>query len=230
VGRGRFRPGWRRAVEPDLTQHAVTVCAEICRSIGVEVSDPAPEIHTGALEEKQLDQVLADEGLPTDGYIVLNPFSRWPSKSWPLNTAAEVIRRLQKVTAYPLVLSGGPEDRERAAVLQHLLDPSALPSLVGRLSLGGALCLFRRGRLMVSCDSGPMHAAAAFGVPTIALFGPTHPARTGPWGAGHRVLQAKLPPTHRTYRNDPEGTYMRLLDAEVIVESVLSELSKGDSR
>ena len=229
TGRGRFRPGWRRAIEPDLTQHAVTVCADICRSIGIGVGDPSPEIHTDVREEERIDQMLPEEGLPSKGSIVLNPFSRWPSKSWPLDNAADVIRRLQAATPRRLVLSGGPEDRDRAAALQHRLGPCAVPSLVGRLSLGGALCLFRRGRLMVSCDSGPMHAAAAFGVPTIALFGPTHPERTGPWGPCHRVIQARRPPTHHTYRADPEGSYMRLLDADVIVDAVLSELSKGES-
>jgi len=229
MGRGRFRPGWRRAIEPDLTQHAVTVCADICRSIGIAVGAPSPEIHTDAHEEDRIGQTLAAEGLPSEGFILLNPFSRWPSKSWPLDNAAEVIRRLQAATPRPLVLSGGPEDRDLAAALQHRLGRCAVPSLVGRLSLGGALCLFRRGRLMVSCDSGPMHAAAAFGVPTIALFGPTYPERTGPWGPCHQVIQARRPPSHHTYRVDPDGSYMRLLGADAIVDAVLYELSKGES-
>ena len=229
AGRGRFRPGWRRAVEPDLTRHAVTVCADICRSIGIDVGDPSPEIHTGAGDEERLDRGLSEEGIPADGYIVLNPFSRWPSKSWPLDTAAEVVRRLRAATRRPLVLSAGPEDRDRAAALQALLGPCPMPSLAGRLSLGEALCLFRRGRLMVSCDSGPMHAAAAFGVPTVAVFGPTHPERTGPWGPGHRVVQARRPPTHHAYRADPEATYMRLLDPAAILDAILSELSRDAS-
>ena len=229
MGRGRFRPGWRPAVEPDLTRHAVTVCADICRSIGIDVDDPSPEIHTDVREEERIDRMLAEEGLPSGGYVLLNPFSRWPSKSWPLDNAAEVIRRLQAATSRPLVLSGGPEDRDRAAALQHRLGPCGVPSFVGRLSLGAALCVFRRGRLMVSCDSGPMHAAAAFGVPTIALFGPTHPERTGPWGPGHRVIQSRRPPTHHTYRSDPDGIYMRSLDADAILAAILSELSQGAS-
>ncbi len=229
MGRGHFRPGWRQAVVPNLTQHAVTVCADICRSIGIGVGDPAPEIHTDVREEERLEQLLAEEDIPSGGYVVLNPFSRWPSKSWPLDNVAEVIRRLQAATPLRLVLSGGPEDRDHAAALQRLLGPCAVPSLVGRLSLGAALCLFRRGRLMVSCDSGPMHAAAAFGVPTIALFGPTHAERTGPWGPRHRVIQARRPPNHHTYRGDPEGTHMRLLDADTILAAILSELSTGES-
>lgn len=227
VGRGGFRPGWRQAVQPDLTRHAVIVCADICRGIGVGIDDPSPEIHTDARDEEAVESALSEEGLPPRGFIVLNPFSRWTSKRWPLDNAVEVIRRLQAATPLPIVLSGGPDDRDEAAALQAILGPGAVPSLVGRLSLGMALCLFRRGRLMVSCDSGPMHAAAAFGVPTIALFGPTHAERTGPWGAGHRVIQARRPPTHHTYRSDPGCSYMRLLDPDVILATLLAELSTG---
>jgi len=229
MGRGSFRPGWRKAMIPDLTQHAVTACAEICRSIGIDAEDPAPEIYTGIEDQLRLEHVLAEAGIPSGGYIVLNPFSRWASKSWPLENAAQVIRRLQAMTPHRLVLSGGPEDEAQAADLQRLLGPCRIPSLVGRLSLGAALCLFRRARLMVTCDSGPMHAAAACGVPVVALFGPTHPERTGPWGPRHQVLQARRPPTHHTYRSDPRGEYMRLLDPERILAAVLSELSIGEA-
>ena len=229
VGRGGFRPGWKRAVQPDLTRHAVTVCADICRSVGVGIDDPSPEIHTNPRDEQGVERSLAEVGLPSRGFVVLNPFSRWTSKSWPLDSAAEVIRRLRTATPLPVVLSGGLEDRDQAAALQAILGPGAVPSLVGRLSLGMALCLFRRGRLMVSCDSGPMHAAAAFGVPTVALFGPTHAERTGPWGPHHRVIQASRPPTHHSYRSDPGCSYMRLLDPDVILAAIIAELSTGDS-
>ncbi|HWR89317.1 MAG TPA: glycosyltransferase family 9 protein, partial [Dissulfurispiraceae bacterium] len=55
------------------------------------------------------------------------------------------------------------------------------------------ICLIRGARYAVSNDSGPMHIAAAVGKPVIAVFGPTNPVRTGPYGAGHRVVQAEMP-------------------------------------
>lgn len=227
AGRGGFRPGWGRVLRPDLGRHAVEVCADICRGVGFGVDDPSPLIRTGAREEERLERLLADAGLPSGGYVVLNPFSRWPSKSWPVESVAAVVRRLRSGIPHPLVLSGADEDRDQAAALQALVGSPTLVSLVGRLSLGEALCLFRRARLMVSCDSGPMHASAAFGVPTIALFGPTHPERTGPWGPRHRVIQAARPPTHHAYRDDPGGTYMRRLDADTILDAIVDELSRG---
>src|SRR5262249_8794530 len=172
-GRGGVRPCWRGAVLPDLSRHAVLVCADIVRSLGIDVPDPDPEIVTSADDEGRLDALLAEQGLPASGYILLNPFSRWRSKCWPLDRAAPVIRRLWAETEHPLVLTGGPDDRIAAVELQARVAPRSLPSLLGRMTLGEALCCFRRARLMITCDSGPMHAAAALGVPVVALFGPT---------------------------------------------------------
>jgi ADP-heptose:LPS heptosyltransferase len=184
-----------------------------------------PEIHTGGIEEQRLNEVLDAESIPRSGFILINPFSRWLSKSWPKENAAEFIDRLKHCFEHYLILTGGAEDRARAEKLLQLVSPGTINSLVGRLPLGQALCLFRRARLMVSCDSGPMHAAAAFGVPVVALFGPTHPERTGPWGPNHCVVQALRPAEHRAYRSDPEAKYMRALDTGAVFEAVSAKLN-----
>jgi len=225
LGRGGYRPGWQLAQQPDLNRHAVEVCADICRAAGVFAADFDPEIHTGLSDERCLDAFLDGAGIVRRGFVLINPFSRWNSKRWPEQSAAELIRRLAESFEHPLVLTGGVEGRPRADRIANQLVPGKVISLAGRLPLGQALCLFRRARLMVSCDSGPMHAAAAFGVPVVALFGPTFPERTGPWGPNHRVLQAARPPEHAAYRTDVEGTYMRALDTKTVFEAVAEQLS-----
>lgn len=227
VGRGSFRPGWQLALKPDLTRHAVEVCADICRAAGIPVSDPSPELHACANDEATLDRILDDRGLPRSGFVIINPFSRWRSKSVPLTTVSAIMRRLISDAASPLVLSGGLEDTPGCERLLGTIRGYPVQSLVGQLSLGEALCLYRRARLMVSCDSGPMHAAAALGVPVVALFGPTHPERTGPWGRGHTVIQSMRPARHHAYRHDPECVHMRSIDSEVVMDAVLSELRRG---
>jgi ADP-heptose:LPS heptosyltransferase len=205
----------------------VLVCADIVRSLGIDVANPDPEIATSTGDEERLHALLAEQDLPDRGYILLNPFSRWRSKSWPLATAATVIRQLWTETGHMLLLTGGPDDRPAAIELQARVAPRSLPSLSGRMTLGEALCCFRRARLMITCDSGPMHAAAALGVPVVALFGPTHPECTGPWGQGHRVIQARRPPTPYAYRRDPLGEYMRSNSAESIVEAIHAALAEA---
>lgn len=229
VGRGAFRPGWQRVLQPDLTRHAVAVCADICAAAGIPVSAPDPALHTGPEAEAALDRLLDGHGIARHGFVVLNPFSRWRSKSLPLDSAAAMITRLPSHIREALVISGGPEDISDARALAGRLGHRPCHSFVGQLSLDEALCLYRRARLMVSCDSGPMHAAAAFGVPVIALFGPTHPERTGPWGTGHTILQARRPISHHTYREDRECLYMQSLDPDRVVDAVVAHWERGDS-
>ena len=220
LGRGRFRPGWRYSVEPGRTRHAVLIASDVCRGFGVPVDNPDPEIRTSCAEERRLDELLDAEGIPRSGFVLFNPFSRWNSKSWPEQNAADFLGLLKQHSDHSLILTGGLDNRLRAESLIRLLAPGTISSLVGRLPLSQALCLFRRARLMVSCDSGPMHAAAAFGVPVVALFGPTHAEHTGPWGPNHRVVQALRPPHHSAYRNDPGAAYMRALDGRRVFEAV----------
>jgi ADP-heptose:LPS heptosyltransferase len=83
-------------------------------------------------------------------------------------------------------------------------------SLVGETSLRQLCALSARARLFVGCDSGPMHVAAAQGTPVVALFGPADPRRTGPYGAGHRVVRVPPPcaPCNRRTCNQPRHACM----------------------
>jgi ADP-heptose:LPS heptosyltransferase len=224
AGRGRVRPAWDRAVLPDLSRHAIRVCAEIAGLVGIRVDDLTPEIFLSEHDETALSSLLREQGWPEEGFLVINPFSRWASKAWPLDRQAELISRLGQRFAIPVVVSGGPGEEDQAAELVGLLPPGSVLSLAGKLTLGQALCLFRRARLMITGDTGPMHAAAALGTRVVALFGPTLPDRTGPWGDGHRVIQARRPASHYAYRADREGTMIRAIDVPMVFEAVIASL------
>jgi len=66
-------------------------------------------------------------------------------------------------------------------------------NLGGKTSLPVLAEIYKSARAVITTDSGPMHLAAAVGTPVIALFGPTDPARTGPYGKGHTVIRSNLP-------------------------------------
>ncbi len=83
-------------------------------------------------------------------------------------------------------------EKEKIERIRTLMTREAI-NLAGETSLIELACLYRRSALVVTTDSGPMHIAAAVGTPVIALFGPTDPARTGPFGKGHRVIRAEVP-------------------------------------
>ena len=225
AGRGWPRPLWRAALRPDLSRHAVEVCADVCGRVATRVHDLSPELHTTAVDEERGARVLDEAGVPRDGFVLLNPFSRWDSKGLDVATAAEVAIRAAGLAGDRVVVTGGPDDAVRAADVVRRSAACAI-SLAGRLTLAEALCLFRRARLMISCDSGPMHAAAALGTPVVALFGPTLPERTGPWGSEHVVLQAARPPEHHAYRSDGARRYMSALTVDAILAGLERALAR----
>jgi heptosyltransferase-1 len=226
-GRGSARPGWQLACRPDLGRHAVEVCAEVAAAAGVQVSDPNPEVFVAGSDDRALATVLRDRGLPDSGFLVVSPFSRWASKEWPLERWARLIVALRERESVAVLLTGSRSEAGGAERLLGLLPEGSAASLVGALPLAQSLCLYRRARLLLAGDCGPLHAAAALGTQVVALFGPTLPERTGPWGAGHVVVQKARPCSHYAYRTDSERRHMRAIDVDSVVATVLSALARN---
>jgi ADP-heptose:LPS heptosyltransferase len=224
LGRGRIRPGWTRALRPDLNKHAILVCAEIAGTVGVRVVDLEPEIFVSDDDDQELLAVLDEHGVPGDGFVIINPFSRWKSKTWPLERYVQVASQMRRHFQLPIVIAGGPGEQQHAEELMRLLPSGTATPLVGELSLGQALCLYRRALLMVTGDSGPMHAAAALGTRVVALFGPTLPERNGPWGEGHTVIQKSRPPFHHAYRSVANRMYLDAIDVETVYAAIAAAL------
>lgn len=125
-------------------------------------------------------------------WILLNPGARWENKRWPAHYFAATVRHFT-TTRDDLCFAviGGVSDRELGRSIAAA-NPQRCRDLTGRTSLWEMVEWIRRSELVVSNDTGPMHIAAALGKPVIALFGPTNPRRTGPYGQGHVVLQRRL--------------------------------------
>jgi heptosyltransferase-1 len=126
--------------------------------------------------------------LPPGDFVLASPLAGWNSKQWPLDYYAALAARLRRELGIPLVLDGPPGAAFAAA-------EAAIPH---QSSLAGLIYATRRAAAVVGVDSGPLHLAAALGKPGIAIFGPTDPARNGPYGESLRVLRA--PATSTTYK------------------------------
>jgi heptosyltransferase-3 len=119
--------------------------------------------------------------------VVFAPFTARRAKQWPFACWLELGRRLA-AGGDRLLVAGGTADRTQAERLAAALGPPA-QAVAGRLSIGPFGALLERARVLVSPDSFAMHLAAALGTPQVALFGPTDPARTGPWEGRAVVLR-----------------------------------------
>jgi lipopolysaccharide heptosyltransferase I len=126
-------------------------------------------------------------------WIVLQPGARWQNKRWPVEDFAELVRRLAcHCATLRFAILGGTEDRQLGQVIQ-CAAPDRCLNLAGETLLLEMVEWVRRCELMVTNDTGPMHVAAALGKPVVALFGPTEPRRTGPYGQLEHVVRHALP-------------------------------------
>lgn len=112
--------------------------------------------------------------LPDEPFILASPLAGWVSKQWPFDYYRELAREIRERMGFALVVNG-PPGSER--VLRSIEG-----ALIHISSVAGLIDATRRAAAVVGVDSGPLHLAAALGKPGIAIYGPTDPARNGPYG------------------------------------------------
>jgi heptosyltransferase-2 len=162
----------RRSIVP-----AVEYYLAIVRRLGWPVGSNRLELFTTADDETAADGVWAILGLGVGRPVVcLNTGGAFgPAKSWPEPHFARLARGLAEQAGARVLVVCGPSERSAA---QAIVEAAAHPDVVSLadlpLSIGLTKACVRRAALMVTTDSGPRHFAAAFGVPVISLFGPTH--------------------------------------------------------
>jgi len=126
------------------------------------------------------------------GWIVLLPGARWLNKRWPAEHFAALVRQLAGEHAeLSFVILGNHDDRALGATVAQA-EPKRCLDLTGKTTLPEMIEWIRLSVLVVTNDTGPMHVAAALGKPVVALFGPTEPHRTGPYGQVQHALQTAL--------------------------------------
>jgi heptosyltransferase-1 len=183
-----YLPLTERLAPFDPEAHAVWRYLHIARYLGAPESPP--RFRLGLQMPEDLGPLLPSEG--DRPLVILHPGARWPTKLWPTAGWAGLAAWLRGDLGLQVVLTGSPEDR---VLGQAIVAAAGVPvvNLAGRTTLAELAALLKRARLAVTVDTGPMHLAAALGTRVAALFGPTAPWRTGPFGPGHEVVRLDLP-------------------------------------
>jgi len=169
--------------------HALDRGLTLLQALGIPSSQVLYDLPIGRKDEGAAQQLLFESDVPTDQPLVaINPVAKWPTKLWAAERFRELAERLLK-KGFQVVFTGSKEDRPFIDEMVGALSPS-VTRLDGRTTLKVLAAVYRLASVVVSTDTGPMHLAAAVGTPVVALFGPTAPWRTGPYGKGHVVLRA----------------------------------------
>ena len=153
-------------------------------------------------------------GVTADGkdFAILNPGAGWGAKRWPPERYGQVARELAKDGLRSLV-NYGPGEEELAVAVEAAAEGAARKI---SCSVSELIALTRRARLLIGGDTGPMHLAAALKIPVVAIFGPTNPARNGPFGTRSIVLRSARSMTDHTRHPEPEQGLLEIRVNDVV--------------
>ena len=175
----------RKAVQPASSSgHVVDRNLDLLGIASIPIGRRAPDArYLLAARAPEADAFLARLPRP---FALYHPGAGWPEKTWGEERFAELARRLASEAGLSPVVSWGPGDEDRAALLARLVPEAiALP----RFGFRALAQTISAARLFVAGDTGPLHLADALGTPVVAIFGPTDPARNGPYGQPQGVVR-----------------------------------------
>jgi heptosyltransferase-1 len=219
VGFAEAREGSRvfytHKVEGGKDIHAVDRYLKIADFLGC----PTTDVYFPLPHYSKSSSVTHHLSIPED-YAVIVPGARWKTKIWPPEKFGKLSSKLPLST----LLVGGRGDIDAANKIVAISNGKAI-SLAGKTDLKELIEVMKGARFVVSNDSGPMHIAAALGIPVFAIFGPTDPSRTGPYGEGHIVIKEDIPCAPCFKRTCSNMKCMNSLSVKKVYEIIIEKLA-----
>ncbi len=201
-------------------RHVIEQSTEVLSAIMGEVLPATPSLlPRDPATEAQVESLLGERMKAP--FVVINPGAGWGAKRWPVERYGAVAAGLARL-GYGVVVNASAEEAELARELVNASGGSAIsaaPSLVELIEL------MRRSSLTIAGDTGPLHLACTLGKPVVGIFGPTDPARNGPYGCDFRVLRHPESKRDHSRRSEPEAGLLTIAPEAVLEAAV--ELLRG---
>ena len=214
----------RKVRVPNERIHAVDRYLLFLKEMGLEIPDPDYGLKPSDDASGFVENLLSKAGTRADRpLIVLNPNARWETKKWIDERWQKLAGRLVTELQAEVIFAGGQAEAKECESLATGAG-ELVHNLAGKTTILQLAVLLKKSSLLVTCDSGPMHLAAAVGTKVLALFGPTDPVRTGPYGSKNRVLQKDMDCSPCLRRSCPERTHACM--EAITVDEVLQEVVK----
>lgn len=195
---------------------ATHVIEQGCEILGAAIGEPLSpakvELPIDRAAEAWCDDLLSRLTPGDKKFVIISPSAGWGAKQWPAECYGAVAAALAQAGYIPLVNAVFAGDILASAVV----DASGGTAVVAPCSVAQLIALTRRASLVIAGDTGPLHLAAALERPVVALFGPTDPARNGPYRTPSRVLRHPSSRKDHTRHNETEEGLMQIKTEEVV--------------
>ncbi|MBN2569136.1 MAG: glycosyltransferase family 9 protein, partial [Deltaproteobacteria bacterium] len=212
----------------DMGKHAVDRYLDIVQHLGGKADNPEFIIQTGEENKRNAERLLRRNSIDIDTpFVAINPVALWETKLWQDEKFARLADGIIEELGMPVVFTGGAGEKDIGRIQSFMKNASV--NLEGQTSLKDLAYLYRLSALLVTTDSGPMHIAAAVGAPVVALFGPTDPLRTGPYGSGHTIISRYMDCSPCFRKNCGRLKCMMEITTEEVMEAVKKKI-RGQSK
>lgn len=210
--------------EPEGDIHKVDYFLNIAKSAGIAATDKSYEYYIKEPDRLLIRDFLASNGIAdNDRLVVICPGGNWDPKRWPWRKFAQISDLLIEDFNARVVIAGAEKDVALAEEIKKAMRNVPVIAC-GKTTLKELGAILERAELVIANDTGPMHMAVAMKTRVIALFGPTSPAITGPYGQGnYRVISRHEDCAIPCY--DTSCKVNRCMDA-IKVEDVIREVEK----
>ncbi len=215
---------------PTRGVHVIEQDVEVACAVAGDTLQPVlPMLPVDAGSEAWCDALLGS----ASHVALLNPGAGWGAKRWPVERYAAVARGLAE-RGLSVVVNAGPGEGELA---EEIRTQSGGAAQIAACTLSQLIALTRRVSLAIAGDTGPLHLACALGKPVVGIFGPTDPARNGPFSgpdaglgwASFRVLRSAESRRDHTRRAEPEAGLLTIQPEDVLKAADELQVSGGEA-
>ena len=209
----------------NMDNHALLRNLMLINVLGIKSKEIEYKIPVSDHTRNITDELLERHEIKDPGILVaINPVAKWKTKLWNNRKFALLADRLVEKYNASVIFTGSQSDRSTIENIMSCMSQSTV-NLAGETTLKTLAALYEKIEFLISTDTGPMHMAAAVGTPVIALFGPTAPWRTGPFGSEHKILRSGLDCSPCFKRQCSTIDCMNQISVEQVMDAVNSILS-----
>lgn len=213
---------YSKRIRADGRKHAIEENLALVESLGARCKGWKFPLPCAPEYEQYLDNLFGHRG--TAEFIIINPGGGWIAKRWPPSYYARLIRRLDSLFSGSFVLTGSSSEEKMISRIVRASGSARafyLPSAIDQF-----VTLARRAKLFIGGDTGPLHLAAAVGIPIVALYGPTDAARNGPFSPADIVLSTHEPTNHTRRGKAPR--FLEGISLADVVHAVRLRLARAN--
>ena len=212
---------YTQRVSPREGAHVVEESLALVERLGAHTEQWQFPLPRAEADDAYVQSKLA--ALHAQDFIIINPGAGWRSKCWSPANYADLIRRLERTLPKQILLTGSPQEEE--VISDILKEAGATGARYLPATILQFIALARRARLFVGGDTGPLHLAAAVGTPIVGIYGPTDPARNGPFAPDDIALWNGGPINHT--RRSASPAYLPGVSVESVLEAIGKRLARA---